>query len=241
MSKLLMSKINKAILDFQMLEDNDYIAVGLSGGKDSLVLIHTLAKLKEYSKISFNLIAIHLDLGFPKEDFSLILDFLKELKVECQIVKTEIYQILQKNLTNDGHLPCSLCSKFKKALVIEEATKLKYNKVAFAHHGDDAIETIVLNALYGGRLATFRPKMYLTRSKMTFIRPLIYVREKEISNYANINKLPVLISSCPNDGNTKRAEVKELLNKLYLKYPDAYHNLLIMLSNTKKVDLWDKE
>ena len=240
MSKKIMTKIGKALHDYQMIEPNDKIAIGVSGGKDSLVLAYAMGRLRHYYPVNFDIVAIHLEMGFPDMDFTELRTFMAQENIEYHDIPTQVYEILQKNLDASGRLRCSLCSKFKKALVIEAANNLNCNKVAFAHHGDDAVETLFLNAIFGGKLATFRPKMYMSKTAMTFIRPLVYLREAEITAFTIGEKLPIVKSTCPNDGFTKRQEVKELLNLLYLDYPCAYENFLIMLSNTDKVDLWEK-
>ena len=224
-----------------MIEDGDKIAIGVSGGKDSVLLAYCLQKYRRYSPKKFEIIAIHLRMGFPNSDFSLIDEFLVNENIPCFQVETTIYPILLKQANADGSLKCSLCSKFKKALVIEKAKQENCNKVAFAHHGDDAIETMFLNAVYGGRVAVFRPKMYMSESKIEFIRPLIYLRESEIQAYVKQQNLPVIASSCPNDGHTQREEMKDFLVTLYEKFPPAYENFLKMLSNTAQVDLWEKQ
>jgi len=237
----MLTKIRKAIDDFSMIENGDRICVGISGGKDSLVLLTALARFRKYAPYDFEVVAVHLNLGFPDMDFGSLTAFLKQENIEYQEKPTEVYEILKKNLNGDGSLKCSLCSKFKKALVIDAAKEHNCRKVAFGHHSEDAIETLWLNAIYGGKLATFRPKMYLSRSEMTFIRPLIYVREREIMAFAENEKLPVVKSTCPNDGYTKRTEMKNLLNSIYEQYPTAYENFLTMLGNSEQVDLWDTD
>ena len=236
-----MTKLRQAITDYAMIENGDKVAVGVSGGKDSLALAEALNKYRKRGPLKFELIVVHLKMGFPGFDIKPVQDFFRTEGVEFIAWETEIFSILTKNRNNDGSLKCSLCSKFKKALVIQAAQAFNCNKVAFAHHGDDAIETLFLNAIFGGRIATFRPKMYLSETAMEFIRPFIYLRESEISNYARQQALPIIPSACPNDGFTKRAEIKELLNEIYRKYPEAYHNFLIMLANNDKLDLWQKE
>jgi tRNA(Ile)-lysidine synthase TilS/MesJ len=152
-----------------------------------------------------------------------------------------IYEVLQRNLTNKGKLPCSICSKMKKAAICQAANELNCNKVAFGHHADDAIETFMMNAIYGGRLATFLPKMELTRERITFIRPLIYCREQIIKKTINSSKIPVSESTCPNDKNTEREVIKTMLKDIYKSHPEAKQNFLNMLSNESKMELWHIE
>lgn len=235
--------IKSADQDYNLIEDGDNIAVGVSGGKDSVLLLYALNAYKRMceKKKKFNVIGVHIKMGFPNMDASPLENYFKELNIPFECVPSHAYEILQANVQNNGRLPCSICSKIKKAVVIENAKRLNCNKVAFAHHAEDAIETIMMNAIFGGRLATFKPKMYLDRSDITFIRPLVYAREKQIIKSANKLDLPLVISTCPNDKHTERENMKDILKKLYEKYPMAEDNFLLMLHNLDKLDLWVKE
>ena len=242
MSKVL-GFLKKADDEFNLISNGDRIAVGISGGKDSTVLLAALHLYKFYSKKQFEIIGMHIRMGFDNMDFNPFIDFCKTNNYEFHIEDSNppIYQVLKLNLTNNGKLSCSLCSRMKKAAINEAAHKHNCNKVAFAHHADDAVETLFLNAIYGGRLATFKPSMYLTNTKLTFIRPLVYVREVDIIKTFEHNKYPLIASTCPNDKTTKRQEIKELLEDIYKKYPDAKENFLSMLSNIEQLELWDKD
>ena len=154
---------------------------------------------------------------------------------------TEVYRILQIQQKDKEHLPCSICSRMKKASMNKIANEIGFNKVAFAHHADDAIETYMMNSLFGGRVASFSPKMHLERADITFIRPLIHVRESDIIKLIKEEKLPVLASGCPANMHTRREDMKSLLKDIYKKYPIAKDNLLTMLSNYEKEDIWGKE
>ena len=189
----------------------------------------------------FEIVGIHIQMGFPNMDTSVMEEYFKNLNIRLELVPSQAYEILQANVQNNGRLPCSICSKIKKAVVIESAIKFNCNKVAFAHHADDAIETLAMNMIFGGRIATFKPKMYLDRSKMTFIRPFVYARESLINKSANKLDLPLVISTCPNDKHTERENMKTMLKDLYHKYPMAKDNFLLMLHNLDKLDLWEKE
>lgn len=237
----ILRNIRKADEDYHMIEKNDRIAVGVSGGKDSMVLLTALHMYAKFPAKRFEVVGIHIDLGFPDMDFRSVQAFCDENGIEFHSEPSKVYEILKKNRDADGKIKCSLCSKFKKATVIEAAKKYGCNKTAFGHHGDDAVETLLLNAIYGGRIATFKPKMYLTNTQMMFIRPLLYCHEDEINNALLNNAIPFVVSTCPNDGYTKRQDMKEMLLKLYQEYPSAKDNLLSMLSNHKQVELWKKE
>lgn len=242
MSKVL-GFMRKADNEFNLIKDGDKIAVGISGGKDSIVLLTALRLYKFYSKKSFDIVGIHIKMGFDGMDFNNVINYCKENDIEFHLEDSNppIYKVLQMNLTNNNKLSCSICSRMKKAAINEAAHKHNCNKVAFAHHADDAVETLFLNAIYGGRLATFKPRMYLSNTKLEFIRPLIYVREKEIQKTCDELNLPLVISTCPNDKTTKRQEMKELLDSIYKKYPEAKENFLSMLSNIEQLELWNKD
>lgn len=235
--------IKKADEDYNLIEEGDTIAVGVSGGKDSVLLLYAMNAYKRMcdSKKKFNIVGIHIEMGFPNMDPSPMVEWYKEQNIPFEIVPSHAYEILQANVQNNGRLPCSICSKIKKAVVIEGAKKFNCNKVAFAHHSEDAIETLAMNMIFGGRIATFKPKMYLDRSEITFIRPFVYAREKLIVKSANKLNVPIVTSTCPNDKHTERENMKTMLRDLYKKYPMAEDNFLLMLHNLDKLDLWKKE
>ena len=233
--------IKRADEEYGLIEDGDRIAVGVSGGKDSVLLLYALnayKKMVEKEK-KFEIMGMHINIGFPGMDFSILKNYFSELNIRLDIVDTEIAQILELNRANNGRLPCSICSRMKKAVIIKYAKENNCNKVSFAHHGDDAIETLLMNAIYGGRIATFSPKMYLDKSDITFIRPFVYARENEITKSANKVNVPIVKSTCPNDKETQRANMKKMLHELYHNYPTAKNNFLLMLHNPSKLDLWD--
>jgi tRNA(Ile)-lysidine synthase TilS/MesJ len=150
----------------------------------------------------------------------------------------EVYAILKAQQGNGPHIPCSICSRMKKAIIDKVAIRLHAGKVAFAHHADDAIETLFMNEIFGGRIATFNPKMILEKDNIEFIRPLIYVHEKTIIKAVEELSLPVIPSACPANGFTARQSVKDILSSVYEKYPFAQENFLTMLTNHEQVDLF---
>ena len=237
--KTLIKKIGQADKDYAMFNDDDVIAVGLSGGKDSTLLLYALEEYRIKSRKNFKLIGIHIDLGFAGEDYQPVKTFFDEHGIENHIFPSQVSEILELN-KKDDRIQCSLCSKFKKGIVIQNALDLKCNKVAFAHHADDAIETLFLNAIFGGKLNTFDPKMYMSESKINFIRPFVYIKESEIIANTEILNLPVKKSGCPMDGYTKRQDIKEWLHDLYQTYPTAHDNFIKMLHNTEQTKLWVK-
>lgn len=232
--------IRKADRDYGLIQDGDRIAVGVSGGKDSMVLLTAMHMYSKFQGKNFTVVGIHIKLGFPNMDFQEVFSFCEKEGIEFHTFDSIVYEILKKNLDKNGDLKCSLCSKFKKATVIEEAKKFGCNKVAFGHHSDDAVETLLMNMVHGGKIATFLPKMYLTNTDITFIRPLIYCYEKDILDAQLKNEIPFVKSTCPNDGYTERQSMKELLQSFYESYPMARSNFVYMLSNQKQVSLWNK-
>lgn len=238
-----LGRIKKADEDYKLIEDGDTIAVGVSGGKDSLLLLYSLNAYKRMCEKTkkFEIVGIHIKMGFPNMDPTPMETYFKNLNIRFECVPSQAYEILQANIQNNGRLPCSICSKIKKAVVIESAKEFGCNKVAFAHHSEDAIETLAMNMIFGGRIATFKPKMYLDRSEITFIRPFVYVREKLIVKSFNKLDIPIVTSTCPNDKHTERENMKSMLRDLYKKYPMAEDNFLLMLHNLEKLDLWEKE
>jgi len=234
--------IKRADEDYNLIDDGDVIAVGVSGGKDSNLLLYAMNAYKRMCEKTkkFEIVGIHILMGFPDMDTSVMEEYFKNLNIRLELVPSQAYEILKLNIQNNGRLPCSICSKIKKAVVIENALKFGCNKVAFAHHGDDAIETLMMNMIFGGRIATFKPKMYLDRSKITFIRPFTYAREAQINKACKKLDIPLVISTCPNDKHTERENMKTMLKDLYHKYPMAKDNFLLMLHNLEKLDLWEK-
>ncbi len=233
--------IRKADEEFKLIEEGDRIAVGVSGGKDSSLLLYCLGLYRKFCKVNFEVVGVHIEMGFGGMDFSEADAFFAKMEIPLFHEPSNIYEILRAQETEDGRLKCSLCSKLKKATVIEAAKKHGCNKVAFGHHGDDAVETLFMNMIYGGAIATFVPKMYLDRTDVTFIRPLVYAYESDVIAASNQAGVPVVESTCPEDKHTKRQEFKELLADLYEKYPMAKSNLLLALSNEEQVKLWHKE
>lgn len=239
--QIILRSIRKADHDYALIEDGDIIGVGVSGGKDSMILLSALHMYSKFVNKHFRVVGITIRLGFPNMDFASIINYCESLNIEYHVVDSKIYEILQLQKDDRDRIRCSLCSKFKKASVIEAAKTFGCNSVAFGHHREDAIETLLLNTIYGGKIATFLPKMFLTRSEMTFIRPLIYTHENEIIAALENNQIPFVKSTCPNDGFTQRQAMKELLHDLYKKYPMAKHNFLHMLHNEENVLLWHKQ
>lgn len=235
----ILALIRKADQKFDFFHENDKIMIGVSGGKDSMVLLKALAQYQHFDCVNFEIVPVILDLGFPGFDAEPIKEYTRSIGLELKVVDSkEVYQILKVQQKDAKHLPCSICSRMKKAAINKTAKELGCNKVAFAHHGDDAIETLFMNEIFGGRIASFQPKMHLDRMDIEFIRPLILCHESEIIRCQKEENIPSFSSHCPNDGVTMRAEMKSLLKDLYKKYPSAKNNFFLMMENYDKQILY---
>lgn len=240
--RTILACIRVADQKYNLFNHGDKIVLGLSGGKDSMALLYCLSLYQKFSHTDFEVTPVILDLGFDGFDATKMKQYVSSLGYELLVSDAkDVYKILKANQNEHNHLPCSICSKMKKAAINKVANELHYNKVAFAHHADDAIETFFMNQIYGGKLATFSPKMHLERADITFIRPFINVREKDIIKLVKEENIPVFPSSCPADKFTTREDIKNLTKDIYKKYPEAYTNYLNMLSNYEKNELWGEE
>lgn len=232
--------LRKADQDYHLIKANDKVAIGVSGGKDSMLLLKALSEYQKFKHKNFEIIAIHLKMGFPNMDSSIIEDYCKQFDIPYYEEEVPIYEILKHYEKQDGRLDCSRCSNLKRGAIVNAAKEHNCTKIAFAHHGDDAVETFLLNAIYGGKLSTFQPKIHYADNEISFIRPLVYVHEKDIISAVKRLGIPIVKSTCPQDGNSRRQDMKELLDQLYKQYPESRKNLLSMLSNSA-IHLWDKE
>lgn len=227
-------KVRQADLNYNLIENGDRIAIGVSGGKDSLLMLYLLGKYRFYSRKNYEIVPIFIDLGFGKIDIAGLKSYVRSLGFELSVNDSSfVYGVLKDHQGHKNHLPCSICSRMKKAAIAEEAKRLKCTKISFAHHMDDALETLFMNIVHGGRIATFEPKMHLDRSGFTFIRPLFELREKEIMTLVKELQIPVFPSGCPADRETERESVKNALLTLYETYPDLYENFPRALENRK--------
>lgn len=231
----LLSHTRRAIDTYGMIEEGDRIAVGISGGKDSLTLLYALANLRRFYPKSFEIIAITIDLGFPGFETEAISKLCEELNVEYYVEKTEIYDIIF-NYRKESN-PCSLCAKMRKGALNDKITELKCNKIAYAHHKDDIIETFFMSLIFEGRIHTFSPITYLDRSKLTLIRPLMFCGEGEIKSFENIMNLPVVKAKCPADGYTKREYAKQHIRALELENPGCKEKIFAAIQRAN-LDGW---
>lgn len=227
----LLSFTRKAVDDYDMIQEGDHIAVGISGGKDSLTLLYALHGLQRFYPNHFKLSAITVDLGFDDFDLSPITALCSDMNVPYKIVESDIYNILF-HVRKESN-PCSLCAKMRKGALNEAIKEMGCNKVAYAHHKDDIIETMLLSLIFEGRFHSFSPKTYLDRMDLTLIRPLMYVNEADIIGFRNKYNLPVVKSKCPVDGYTKRQYAKELLHKLNQDHPGARERMFHAILNGK--------
>lgn len=209
--------VRRCIEDYNMIAEGDEIAVGVSGGKDSLLTLAALARLREFYPKPFTLSAITLDMGMPGMDFSPIADYCAGIGVPFTLAQAPVYQLLFEERQEKN--PCSLCAKLRRGALNTALTERGIKKIALGHHYDDAVETLLMNLLFEGRIGCFQPVTYLDRTGVTQIRPLLYAEEREVRNAVNRLELPVVKNTCPVDGGTRRQEVKELIEQLGESYP----------------------
>ncbi len=226
----IMSRTRKAVDDYHMIEEGDVIAIGISGGKDSLALLYSLAGLRRFYPQHFSLIAITCDLGFKNVDFSKIKALCDELDVEYHIVDSNIADIVFDERKEEN--PCSLCAKMRKGAMNDFIRERGCKKIAFAHHQDDVVETYMLSLIYEGRQNTFSPVTFLDRSGVTLIRPFIYMKEADVIGFVKANNVPVLKSPCPVDGLTKRQYVKDLLKSINNEAPGVRDRIFTAIQNS---------
>lgn len=233
----LLSYTRRALDDYQMIEDGDKIAIGVSGGKDSLTLLYALSGIKRFYPKKFELEAITVNMGYNEMDFSAVAALCKDLGINYTVVDTQIADIVFEHRKESN--PCSLCAKMRKGAFNTKAKELGCNKEAYAHHYDDVIETMMMSLIYEGRFHCFSPVTYLSNSDITLIRPLIYVEERDIKGFRNAYQLPVVKNPCPVDGYTKREYVKQLIKTLGQESPGLRERLFHAIQ-TSGVDGWKK-
>ncbi|MEG2935238.1 MAG: ATP-binding protein [Clostridium sp.] len=236
MQKLL-SKTRQAVNDFNMIEENDKVGVGLSGGKDSITLLHIMKNYQKFSPKKFELIAITLNPG--EVDNGPLHELCRKLDVQFYEIQTDISKIVfdikkEKN-------PCSLCAKLRRGALNDAAMKLGCTKVALGHHKDDAVETFVMTMFYEGRVNCFSPKSYMEKFNLSIIRPMVYIDEYMIKKAVREYNYPIIKNPCPADGHTKRQEVKEMVKNLSSTFPNLKDKLFSALNNSDQLFIWDRE
>ena len=225
-----MSHVRRAIDDYHMIDDGDHIAVGISGGKDSLAMLYALSGLRRYYPKQFSIYAVTVDLGFQNLNLNKIVLLCKELDVPYKVIKTDIGEIVFQDRKEDN--PCALCSKMRKGALNNAMKELGCNKVAYAHHKDDVVTTMMMSLIYEGRLHTFSPVTYLDRADMTVIRPLIYMNEADVIGFVNKYNIPVVKSPCPADKHTKREYVSQMLQQLNRENPGVKERMFTAILNS---------
>ncbi len=235
-----LSEVRKAVDDYHMIAEDDKIAVGISGGKDSLTLLYALSSLRRFYPHPFELVAVTVDLGFANLDLSEIKKLCEKLEVPYTVVKTQIGQIVFEQRQENN--PCALCAKMRKGALNEAMKQLGCNKIAYAHHMDDVVETMMLSLLYEGRFRTFSPVTYLDDTGLTVIRPLIYMKEADVIGFVRKYEVPVVKSPCPADGHTKREYVKQLLKQLNTENPGVKQRMFTAIQNgCDNLKEWNKD
>lgn len=231
-------KISRAIAEFDLIEEGDNILVGFSGGKDSAFLLYALAILQKSMAIDFKVSALTIDLGFEDDaDFSEMEEYCSKLDLPYHIERTKIADVITDENTKN---PCSKCAYFRKGSISEFMSKHGYNKIAYGHHYDDAVETFLMSIIYSGQIKTFEPKSYLSNSDIHVIRPLIYLREEEIIKAKEITEYNPVASPCPHDGETKREEIKQLI-KSFDDSQQIFYNVASAMREGNKIELWPEE
>lgn len=244
LEKKMFHSIGKAIGDFKMIDEGDQIMVAVSGGKDSWVMLHILEELRKRAPVKFNLIAVNIDQGYAGFRQDKIEDYLVSHGFKFHMEFFNIAQILEEK-NKDGAVPCSLCSRLRRGSLSGLAAKLGCNKIALGHHQDDMIETLLLNTFFNGRLAAMAPKLVSEDEKITVIRPLMSVSEKEIIQYAEALKFPIVCCQCPlmcgeaSHLDHRRRKMKDLLKQLEKDIPEIKNSILASLGRVQVSHLMD--
>ncbi len=219
----LLSLTRKAVDEFQMIQPGDHIAVGISGGKDSLTLLYALSALRRFYPNPFTIEAITVSLGFEGFDLTAVRELCESLEVPYTVVDTQIGKIVFEERREEN--PCSLCAKLRKGAFNAKAKELGCNKIAYAHHKNDVVETLMMSLLFEGRLHTFEPVTHLEKTDLTLIRPMIYVEEPDVKGFVNKYRLPVVKNPCRADGYTKRQYAKDLISQINRDHPGSMERM----------------
>lgn len=234
--KKILGPLRRAVEKYEMIRPGDRIAVGLSGGKDSTALLVAMKRFQYFSPVPFELEGITLDMGFGGMDFDPLVHLCSELDIPYTIKKTQIGPIVFEARQEKN--PCALCARMKRGALHDLAIERGCRKIALGHHADDAIETFFLSLFYEGRINTFSPVTYLDRKDITLIRPLIFVKEKDIIYNPEVKELPVIKSTCPADGHTKREDMKDMMKELRKTIPELDDRILKAIQNKEQFHLW---
>ena len=233
-----LAKIWRAVIEFDMIKENDHILIGFSGGKDSIFMLWALAELRSYAPFAFDISAFTVDLGFSK-DFPAkkLASFCSQFDIKYYHEQVQINKIIEQT----DKSPCYTCSYFRRGATARMAKQITANKIALAHHGDDAVETFFMNITTSGQLKTFLPVTWLSRQELHVIRPLLYYREKEIEQYVQQFGFQPFKNPCPHDGKTMRQKVKEQIKQLENISPKLYDNLFTAMRQANNMELWPEK
>lgn len=236
--KRVLGSIRRADERYHMIEDGDKVCVGVSGGKDSLLLMRAMKLYQRFSYAKFDVCAVMLDLGLKYQNTAPISKMAEDIGIDFEVIHTDIGKVVFEY--REERSPCALCAKLRRGALNNAAKDRGCNKVALGHNREDVLETLLMSMLYEGRMNTFAPVTYLSRSDVTVIRPLVFLPEKYALSMARQLELPVLAANCEIAGKTKREEAKDLLDYLCKITPDAKEKMLHALVNTEKYGLWDR-
>ncbi len=241
LQKRIYRNAGKAIVDYNMIEENDKVMVCLSGGADSYTMLNALLYLQKVAPIRFNLIAVNLDQkqpGFPEE---VLPEHLETLNVEYKIVEQDTYRIVKDKIP-EGKTTCGLCSRLRRGILYRTAQELEANKIALGHHADDMVETLFLNMFHGSRLKSMPPKLMSDDQKNIVIRPLAYCREKDIKRFSEIMAFPIIpCNLCGSQQNLQRQNIKQMLSEWDKKTPGRVDNIFKSIQNVTPSHLADQK
>ena len=239
--KKILGAVRKAVQDFDMIQEGDRIAVGVSGGKDSLILYESLWRLSQFFPRRFEVAPIHVDMGFADVDAAqraALVAYFEAKGTPLFVVETQLAEILFDS--RGGKNACSLCSKMRRGALCNKCNEIGCNKLALGHHADDVLETMLLSFIYEGRLSTFEPVSLMDRTGITVIRPLVYLYEGDIRGAASRYSLPVLHNPCPADHHTCREQMKELVQSIQRSVPIAKDRMVAAIEHPERYHLWKK-
>ena len=237
MLQKVLSLVRRCCEDYTMISPGERIAVGLSGGKDSLVMLLALAAMRGFYPVPYEVAAVTVDVGVGGVDYTAVGELCKSLNVRHEIVKTQIFEVVF-NIRRESN-PCALCAKMRRGVLHDAALELGCHKIALGHNRDDAVETLMMSQIYEGRISCFSPVTYLSRKDIHVIRPLLYVPEKVVRSCARGEGLPVTPNPCPANGYSKRQEIKELIRTLERTYPGLSKRLFGAMQRLPLAD-WEK-
>ena len=227
----IMSQIRAAVDSYQLIQAGDRIAVGISGGKDSLVLLCTLANMRKFLPMKYDLVAITVDPCFDniQTDFRQVEELCRRLQIKYEIRRSQLGNIIFEQRKESN--PCSLCARMRRGILHDMSKKHNCNKLALGHHFDDAVQTFFMNLFYGGKIGCFSPMSYLSRKDLYLIRPMVFCEESKVESAAQRYHLPVVKSECPVDGHTKRQYAKDLVRQLNTEHPGARDRMFTAILN----------